>query len=260
MSVYSGDSLDTFEECVESIQNQTIQNFDILLYIDGRIDPRLDNYIVNNENKFRVIRSHENRGLAFAMNRLISTFNEYEYYARMDADDLMRAERIQSQLEFMDSNPNIDVVGTDYLEFSDDLAYTKHVSFPTGNSEMRSMFAFRNPVAHVTVMYRKAYFEKVGLYPENTITDEDTMMWLKGFKANCEFANINSPLVNVRVSNLFFNRRSGLAKPIADMRNRFRVVKTLKFHPKYYFLAVCKAVMQISLHPRIMHFVYKKLR
>ena len=34
---------------------------------------------------------------------------------------------------------------------------------------------------HPTVMFRRSYFEKAGLYPEDTYFGEDTMMWAKRF-------------------------------------------------------------------------------
>lgn len=58
---------------------------------------------------------------------------------------------------------------------------------------------------HPTVMFRRSYFEKAGLYPENTYFGEDTMMWAKGFKAGCQFANLPEYLLKFRLDPNFFN-------------------------------------------------------
>lgn len=50
---------------------------------------------------------------------------------------------------------------------------------------------------HPTVMFRRSYFEKAGLYPEDTYFGEDTMMWAKGFKVD-----VNLPMYPNTYSNL----------------------------------------------------------
>lgn len=58
---------------------------------------------------------------------------------------------------------------------------------------------------HPTVMFRRSYFEKAGLYPEDTYFGEDTKMWAKGFKAECKFANLPEYLLKFRLDSDFFN-------------------------------------------------------
>lgn len=69
---------------------------------------------------------------------------------------------------------------------------------------------------HPTVMFRRSYFEKAGLYPEDTYFGEDTMMWAKGFKSGCKFANVPEYLFKFRLDSNFFERRRG-----GNMQNLF---------------------------------------
>lgn len=46
---------------------------------------------------------------------------------------------------------------------------------------MKCFFGKRNPLAHMSVIFRKSYFHKAGLYPVDTDKDEDTIFWLNGF-------------------------------------------------------------------------------
>ena len=61
---------------------------------------------------------------------------------------------------------------------------------PITHEECLELFKKRDCMIHPTVMFRRSYFEKAGLYPEDTYFGEDTMMWAKGFKSGCKFANV----------------------------------------------------------------------
>ncbi|WP_407232689.1 glycosyltransferase [Escherichia coli] len=50
------------------------------------------------------IRSEKNKGLAYALNKLISVAlvnNEFDFIARMDADDISLEDRFQRQIDFL---------------------------------------------------------------------------------------------------------------------------------------------------------------
>lgn len=66
--------------------------------------------------KVSVIWFHENRGLACTLNDMLDKcFKEgYEYVARMDADDISLTNRLEKQMDFLHSHPDIDVVGGNF--------------------------------------------------------------------------------------------------------------------------------------------------
>lgn len=70
----------------------------------------------------------------------------------------------------------------------------------------------------MSVIFRKSYFHKAGLYPVDTDKDEDTIFWLNGFLSGCKFANIDEVLVRVRVNKDFYLRRNGLSKSLSDLK------------------------------------------
>jgi glycosyltransferase involved in cell wall biosynthesis len=63
------------------------------------------------DNRIKVLSDGLNKGLAYRLNELIDMC-ETKYLARMDADDIMHTDRIKIQLEILEKNPDIDVLGT----------------------------------------------------------------------------------------------------------------------------------------------------
>jgi len=264
LSVYKNSKLQHVKECLESIYDQTLKA-DILVNIDGEIDSELEKFLENEYKKNKLCylsKSKKNKGIAVSYNGLIREALKRGciYIARMDSDDIMKKDRIKLQYEFLENNPDIDVVGTHIEEFGDDINYFKVVKYPLHHEQMFKFFSKRVPVANVTTFFRRSFFEKAGLYPESGhITNEDTLMWLKGFKNGCIFANIDYIGVRVRVNRDFFNRRRKFKKVWYDFKNRLQVNKELNYGIDSYFYAIVMLIINI-LPPSLKKIAYKFLR
>jgi len=138
--------------------------------------------------------------------------------------------------------------------------YTKVVKYPLGHRAMLNFFQKRVPIAHVSAFFRRRYFDQAGLYEtKGHWNNGDTLMWMKGFATNCQFANIDYIGVKVRVNRDFFGRRGGLKKAWSDFKNRLTVNRTLRFGPLAYGYACVTFV--VNLLPSIMKkYAYKYLR
>jgi len=264
LSVYKKDKLQYVQDALESLYSQTLKA-DIFIKIDGPIDKRLEEYLLQEHRKGNIAylsKRKENRGLATSLNELIKEAlkKKYEYIFRMDADDICGPDRFLKQIEFMDKNRDIDICGTYIEEFGDDVAYKKLVKYPLTHETMFEFFKKRVPLAHVSACFRKSFFEKAGLYPESGhISNEDTLMWLKGFENGCRFANIDYVGVKVRVSRDFFGRRAGVRKVLCDFKNRLEVIRRLHYGFDAYFYAF--GIMGINLLPtQLKKLAYKYLR
>jgi glycosyltransferase involved in cell wall biosynthesis len=261
LSVYKNDSLVHLEEALQSILNQ---NADILIQQDGMVSPEVEVFLdrLLSENSIAYLgKRKQNRGLAYSLNELIvlAKSQGYHYVVRMDADDISMPNRIDKQISFMERNSNIDIVGGYIEEFATDMNYQKVVRYPLVHQKMFDFFAKRVPLAHVSAMYRITYFQKAGLYPTSSKTNEDTLMWMKGFKNACVFANIPEVLVRVRISKAFFSRRAGLTKAWDDLKDRVLVIRTLGYNYTSYFYAI--ALFMVNIAPgRIKQFLYERLR
>ena len=263
MSVYHADRLDYLKEALESLYCQ-VPRPDIYVQQDGKVEDSIEAYLSKAEECGQIVylgKRDDNKGLAMSLNGLLEKVlvKPYTYIARMDADDISVPERMAGQYTFMEKNKDIDVVGGYIEEFSDDNSYHKTVQYPLKHDEMYRFFAKRVPLAHVTAFFRRSFFEKAGLYPVESPTNEDTLLWMKGFRDGCHFANIPQKLVRVRVSSDFFRRRGGWKKAWNDFQDRIKVIQTLGYNRNSYIYAL--GMLFVNISPAFMKkFLYQRLR
>lgn len=261
MSVYARDRKEYLCEAIESVQHEDV---DIFIQLDGKVPQEIVRYLDELFEEKKIVylgKREQNFGLAYSLNQLIEIVLKrgYTYIARMDADDISTKERFARQLAFMEHNRDIDVCGGYILEKGEEFGYEKIVQYPLFHEEMFRFFSKRVPLAHVTAFFRRSFFEKAGLYPTESPTNEDTLMWMKGFKQGCRFANIPEVLVEVRVGPGYFGRRGGIVKAWSDFRDRVKVIRTLGYNFSSYIYAFALFIVNISPAP-IKKILYKRLR
>jgi glycosyltransferase involved in cell wall biosynthesis len=214
MSIYKNDNLLAVTQSIESILRQAYEKIEFYIQLDGEIRSDVLQYLRGlciQDIRVKILNRTLNRGLAYSLNELLNIVltKEYEYIARMDADDISMPERFVKQIAFMNSHPDIDCLGTWAIEIDDDGKEYFRKKMPITHEECLELFKKRDCMIHPTVMFRRSYFEKAGLYPEDTYFGEDTMMWAKGFKSGCKFANVPEYLFKFRLDSNFFERRRG---------------------------------------------------
>lgn len=230
MSVYHSDSPKSLKLAVDSILKQTVP-CDLLIYQDGDVSEELSNQLKEyvDKNNVKLFVNSMNKGLASGLNYLISYALEenYEYIARMDSDDISREKRIEKQVEFLNENLDIDVVGTSCREFGASFALEeKHL--PKSHEELINFSITRCPLIHPTVMFRASVFYHGIRYPENTTLTEDMALWFLLLNKGYRFANINEILLEYRLNEETINRRKGFNKAMSEVNIRVRNMISLK--------------------------------
>lgn len=176
ISVYNGEK--TIRETIQSILDQTFQDFEIVIINDGSTDSTLE--IVNRIQDSRIkVFSYPNAGLNASRNRGISHASG-EYVSFIDADDLWTADKLEGQLKALQENPNAAVAysWTDYIdENSQFLRPGPHHNF-TGDVFAKLLLADfigsgSNP------LIRKSAFAEVGNFDESIKGGQDWDMWLR---------------------------------------------------------------------------------
>lgn len=263
MSVYKNDKIAYLKECLESLYHQTYKKFDILVQCDGALSDELKNYLDKelDDGRIKVLnKREENKGLAFSLNELIEIglASSYEYFIRMDADDICMTYRIKKQVEFMEQHHNIDICGGLIEEFNMDSGERQLVTYPENNNDILNGMQRRNSVAHVTTCIRKTFFEKVGVYDSSKM-NEDLDLWIRGFESKSQFHNIQEVLVKVRTNNAFFNRRKNIKRAKEVMQLKFKATKIFGFGIKGYIYAISHFIL-FMLPGRVKKMVYKRFR
>jgi glycosyltransferase involved in cell wall biosynthesis len=97
----------TIEETIQSVQQQTFQDFELIVIDDGSND-RTKELVQNIQDERLQIFSYENGGLPVARNRGISHASG-EFVAFLDADDLWTPDKLELQLAVLKQHPEAGV-------------------------------------------------------------------------------------------------------------------------------------------------------
>ena len=99
------------QEAIESILNQTFQDFELLIINDGSTDDSLRVIKSYKDHRIRLLNLEQNLGLVKALNIGLSEVRS-EYIIRADADDICLPNRIEVQVAFMQQNPLVGACGS----------------------------------------------------------------------------------------------------------------------------------------------------
>ena len=250
--VYINDREDYLYIAVESIIKQSYNNYILYIGVDGVVNKNMESYLnsFDTQQKVHVVWFEKNRGLACVLNNLICIAKQdgCDYYARMDADDIALPDRFEKQVKYLEEHPDVDVVGGAIEEIDgNDLLRGKHVEYPLTHDECRKFFRYRDPLAHPAVMFRARYFEKVASgYRNEYRKNQDTMLWFDGFMNGCVFANLKDTVLNFRVNDDFYNRRSGWKRAKQMLRDRLKINKALGYDISANLFAFAMFCMTVS--------------
>lgn len=212
MSVYYKEKPNFLARALDSMFNQSVAPDEVVIVEDGPLTDGL--YGVLNEysekytNRFKRVVNETNLGLGKALNRGLEACKN-EIVARMDTDDISKPERCEKQLQMFLEIPDLDVVGTNIAEFTDNPENVCSVrEVPAEHNEICTFLKKRCPFNHMTVMFKKSSVIGAGGYLDWHF-NEDYYLWIRMFLADCRFANIAEELVNARVGKDMFARRGG---------------------------------------------------
>lgn len=262
MSLYKNDVVEYVRLSVESILNQTYRDMDLYLQYDGPIRPEVDAYLLGlKDERVRIQRRAENKGLAQSLNDLLAIVMPmgYEFIARMDADDISELNRFERQMAYFEAHPEVECLGTWATEIKSSGEEYFKKRMPENHNECKDLFRKRDCMIHPTVIFRRSYIEKAGLYALDTFFGEDTIMWAQGFAAGCTLGNVPEYLFRFRLDDNFFNRRRGwkYAKGIWVLRHRVNKMLGFGIVEDAYAIAYAIAKMMPKV---LLNLIYKTAR
>jgi len=197
MSIYN--SHQTIIRAVDSIICQTYQNIEIIIIDDASEDCSVDiiKEYIDKDNRIKLIQNNKNMGLAWSLNKAIMNSKGF-YIARMDSDDRSHCERIERQVDFLENNPKIDVLGTASRYVDENYRFVKNITMPKYHKDCASILPKTTPFIHPTVVIRRTFFDKVGFYDESLRKAQDYELWARGM--NCAYyANLADILLDYTV-------------------------------------------------------------
>ena len=184
---------------VRSVLAQTLTDFELLLIDDGSTDGAIANLPeeLSADPRLRVL-DNPQRGLVPALNFGLAEARA-ALVARMDADDVSLPQRFQAQVDFLDHNPSVAVVGTQVAYVDAEGRGSGHVSsFCTEPEAIAEALLVRGCVLrHPTIMAQREAIEAAGGYRAVMAGAEDYDLWLR-MAERARIANLPEVLLQYR--------------------------------------------------------------
>ncbi len=194
-------------ETLESLASQTYKNFQILAWDNGSTDGTLEELMrwIPARLRGRVIMD-DPRSLGGSLAGLVE-MADTEFCARIDADDVCSPDRLEQQLAFLESHPEIALVGSQ-LRIIDENGQPagEYPRYPLAHDDIVHALLAGNPIGHPSVLFRRSAVLAAGNYNGGAIL-EDHDLWFR-LALSHKMANLPVDLVNYRIRHDSCTRRN----------------------------------------------------
>ena len=259
LPTYSGDDLDLLEKAIKSILTADFLPDEIIIAIDGPLQPQQYTIINFYENKYESIKTvwlSENKGLAKNLNNALQHVTN-EIVIRCDADDVNLPHRFR--LLHGELYQSVDIVSSQIKEIdSTSGCHTSIKKVPLEHDDIIRFSRYRNPINHMAVGFRKSVVIGAGGYPDIYLK-EDFALWLKLLDSGARFKNLDEVLVIANAGDAMLKRRSGINHLTSEWQLLlFR--RELKMKSLLDYLVFLLRICVIFSPQKLKRLVYKSLR
>lgn len=182
-------------DAIESILQQTFEDFEILLVNDGSTDSTAEWAKKITDPRVRYIEQN-NQGLSAARNTGLD-LAQGRYVAFLDADDVWEPTKLDKQVALLETNPDIGMVHS-WVWFMDGEGRSTGRIWKTQAEGMALAHLLqRNDVAVLSALVRRECFARIGGFDIALRSLEDWDLWLR-LAVNDSIAVIREPLAYYR--------------------------------------------------------------
>lgn len=182
---------------IQSVLNQTYNNFELIIVDDGSIDNTEDvvKKFQKSDPRIIYIKNDKNKGPSASRNIGIE-IAKGEYIAFQDSDDEWLPEKIEKQIKFFEDTPlDVGVVYTGFWRIENN----KKIYIPFSWIKQKDGYIHKeilkgNFIGTPTILVKKECFKKVGLFDETLFQLEDWELLIRISK-DYKFKYVNEALV-----------------------------------------------------------------
>jgi len=234
-------------KAIDSCLSQTYSNFELIVVINGdnisKVKEEINGWNISSDPRL-IIYATELKNLTFSLSLGLHLANG-KYIARMDGDDISYPHRLSMQVNFLENNPDISVLGTAFeiVDFRDNPISV--VSNPLDDLNIRRSMIFKNPLCHPTVMFKRDAVLAVGGYLGG-FHSEDYDLWIRLSKCpEIKFANLSEVCLGYRYVGVGVARKSreAYASMAGSQLRSFLISARFK-----WFVAVLISLIKIVLN------------
>jgi len=185
-------------ESIQSILDQTFEDFELLIVNDGSTDETVD--IINNfkDSRIRLLHNDKNRGLTYTRNIVVNEARA-EYIAILDSDDVAIHNRLELQYNFFQEHPDFALCGGHgtVIDEAGNPVADNRFTVPVGSDKIKMTLLFYNTFINSTVMYKAAVLKELNGYNDYAPA-EDYELFIR-ISDKYPVANLDSILVKYRL-------------------------------------------------------------
>ena len=263
LSIYHKEDPANFDEALTSIwDSQTLKPSEIVLVKDGPLTAELDTIIgkwkIKLEEILKVVPLVHNVGLGKALNTGFEHCS-HDWVMRMDTDDIALPDRFKKQVDYIEKNPDVALVGGQIEEFKGtlDSLSAKRV-IPTEHEEIVHFAQSRSPFNHPTIAMKKDSIEAVGMYQHHLLM-EDYNLWIRVLASGYKTANLPDTLLYMRSDGMHGRRRGWIY--VKSEWQLYKLKTQLKFQSRFKALSLFFIRSSVRLLPAsLLQYLYRLVR
>lgn len=199
MSVYK-EPTEWITQSIDSILNQTFRDFEFIIINDNperEENESLLNSYSQKDKRIVLIKNEQNLGLTKSLNIGINEAKG-KYIVRMDADDYSFPERLEKQVQYMESHPEIVASGCYARLMNEEGKDIGYSDISTDIKELKAFIPFRTPIYHPSAIIRRVIDGELLLYNESFRYSQDYELWSRLIEKG--IGNIPERLISYRTS------------------------------------------------------------
>lgn len=201
MGVYNCKDKVALKRSVESIIAQTFKDWEFIICDDGSTDNTLEvlNQIASIDPRIHIISYKKNKGLNYALNTCLK-YAKGVYIARQDDDDISMKERLEKEVNFLDTHPEYAIVGTLADVFDYNGIWGEYI---VEEKPTKKSFYWNSPFMHPNVVMRKVALDNCDGYriAKETRRCEDLDLFMRMYAKGYKGYNIQEKLYEYRIVN-----------------------------------------------------------
>ena len=200
MSVYNSEEY--LADAIDSILNQTHSDFEFIIVDDGSKDNSLSiiEKYASEDFRIKLIKNSFNKGLAHSLNSGI-LFASGSYIARQDADDVSALNRLELQMNYALSHPEVDIIGSNcfIIDIASETVYEDKV-YSNSFNFFKKLLNKQAIFPHGSAFFNKNKIIEYGMYDIRFYYVQDGELWLRAISAEASIYVMDESLYHYRIT------------------------------------------------------------
>lgn len=239
MPVFNAGDGNELGQAIQSILQQTMTDFELVICDDASTDDTWNHLKkwATIDSRIVLLQNTVNQKAGAARNHCIDQ-SQGRFIAFMDADDISAPTRLQTQLDFLNSHPEIAFVGTRGEFFHETLGDLKQHYWFVKQPQPKD-FLMTLPFVHASIMIRRDVIQKIGGYSaeQAVIRSEDYAMLMRAYAMKYVGVNLPDAMYFIRLNESTYQKRKYCYR-LNECIVKFRGFSKLGLMPKGVLYAI----------------------